>query len=959
MMPAPVRTLRAARNRRFNLKLFTPALLIATMGFGSAILAQPSAPAGSAEQGQSIGQLEPVFLPFDQRPLPRVDAEDAADRYRQLFRDSDQPEIRIDALNRLEALTGGSGRPTAGVQPDISIAEMQAMQNEALGSYERILEQGRYSGRLDELIYQMAKAYALVGETDQSNERLRQLIGLYPNSQYVPEAHFRLGEAQFSAGEYPEAVASYRKVLSSDAPQALKSRALYMMGWSQFQAGNYQEAGRTFIEVLDSQAEPTDNFSKIPPGSAELIDDTFRILALMTAENGGLPALDSLLAYTGTRDYEFLLYDRLADYYAVRDNPEDSDAVSLAFIRKPGKHPQDPAFYVQRIELWRAMGDATRAEAATDDFIARYLRPADWRGMSSRYREEWVERTRRLADIHYDRGSNQAGNRSPAVGAADFARAAELYEALAARQRENIELYRLAGDAWLQAQRYMAAKEAFRKAGYPDEIHRLDADTADAAWASLTLSAQALDGEIPLDVTLDETMAEIRWYATSYPVDKRLPQVQASLANHLLEADRPRDASDYARAVIAFGESEPGPRLSAQLVLGQVAMDEQDYASAELAWRAANEIQAQYPSVRLPAEDQKRLENQLATAIYRQGEEADRRGLFELAVSNFLRVGDVAPGSPIAIKAEFDAANALLRSDRWLEAIDLLRRFRKEHSSHPLTAGISDKLVLAYTSSQQPDLAAEELMATSRNANGTVNWDRRLRAAELYDAAGATDERNSLYRQYLKTTPVASSADQHVRLQTFRHRLIESGAAAPDTRETLVSAEFSSEWHSETTLAWTAQYALELGSEAQRDYESIALTAPLDRSLSRKQKAMEKARTRFGQVDQIGDATQKSESLFRQGELYRELASAIMASERPRDLNELELMQYDILIEEQAFPFEEEAIKLHDRNHRRLLEAGYDQWIGNSISTLATMFPGRYQRQLRWQSWPAEAESDS
>ena len=49
-------------------------------------------------------------------------------------------------------------------------------------------------------------------------------------------------------------------------------------------------------------------------------------------------------------------------------------------------------------------------------------------------------------------------------------------------------------------------------------------------------------------------------------------------------------------------------------------------------------------------------------------------------------------------------------------------------------------------------------------------------------------------------------------------------------------------------------------------------------------------------------------------ELYHALSKDLYASERPAELNTDELEQYDILLEEQAFPFEEEAIELHEKN---------------------------------------------
>ena len=84
-----------------------------------------------------------------------------------------------------------------------------------------------------------------------------------------------------------------------------------------------------------------------------------------------------------------------------------------------------------------------------------------------------------------------------------------------------------------------------------------------------------------------------------------------------------------------------------------------------------------------------------------------------------------------------------------------------------------------------------------------------------------------------------------------------------------------------------------------------------------------------------------------------------MASEVPAELNDMETMQYQMLLEEEAFPLEERAMALHARNHQRITGQGYDQWIARSLEALAGMHPGRYQRELRWMSWNMEGNDDA
>jgi hypothetical protein len=135
----------------------------------------------------------------------------------------------------------------------------------------------------------------------------------------------------------------------------------------------------------------------------------------------------------------------------------------------------------------------------------------------------------------------------------------------------------------------------------------------------------------------------------------------------------------------------------------------------------------------------------------------------------------------------------------------------------------------------------------------------------------------------------------------------------------------------------------------------VPLQHPLGPSLQKKQQALEAARSRLLQAEQLDGEALGSEILYRRAELYRVMAEDLMASEAPAELNELETMQYQMLLEEEAYPFEEKAIKLHARNHQRLAEGVFDQWVEQSLQVLAKLFPGRYERDVRWMTWNEES----
>jgi hypothetical protein len=101
----------------------------------------------------------------------------------------------------------------------------------------------------------------------------------------------------------------------------------------------------------------------------------------------------------------------------------------------------------------------------------------------------------------------------------------------------------------------------------------------------------------------------------------------------------------------------------------------------------------------------------------------------------------------------------------------------------------------------------------------------------------------------------------------------------------------------------------------------------------------------LGAAAAYGVAEVTTESAFRMAELYRGMATALLESARPPGLDAETLEQYEMLLEEQAFPFEEDAIAIHEANAARARDGLYDQWVIGSFEVLAELVPARWNRQ--------------
>jgi len=163
-------------------------------------------------------------------------------------------------------------------------------------------------------------------------------------------------------------------------------------------------------------------------------------------------------------------------------------------------------------------------------------------------------------------------------------------------------------------------------------------------------------------------------------------------------------------------------------------------------------------------------------------------------------------------------------------------------------------------------------------------------------------------------------------------------------KDIIVADRSAGSARTDRSRALAAKATLTLAAPVRDEFVRIKLVVPLKKSLAEKRKAMEAALKAYADAAdyQVADVT--TAATFESAELYRQLGKDLMSSERPRNLSKDELEQYDVLLEEQAFPFEEKAIKLHEVNTARTRDGTYDEWVQKSFAALAQLNPGRYAK---------------
>ncbi len=922
--------------------------------------------------GPTLADLPAQPIAAEPEPVPLTSLDQIEDSYLAALEVAQDPNVRHQILVRLADIEMARSETA-----QVDATEQRAFFTDAITMYEQLIaanaqrEGPQAAANNERLMYQLSKAYALDGQIEESNAVLDNLVTDFPESAFAAEADFRRAELAFSNADYATAELLYAKVMAAGDDTPFYTNAVYMNGWSQFKQNDYRKSIRSFTEVLDRTLGDSDSFDGLSNSQTNLAKDTLRILSIVFSYLDGAETITEVYNSLGQRAYQYMLYANLGELYFEQDRFRDSADTYLHYVEEFPNTEQSPAFSVKAIEMYEQGGFPSLVLPAKEDFIRLYGAYSDyWKArdeekrkalepylktylveLSSYYHAEGQALEQANTQYQQALAAGEKPKKQPEAPQPNFLRAAELYGEYTftfPQDPTTPEMTFLQGEAFYSAQRLPEAVEKFDQVAY----QYLDPKRgADAGYNSIlilgelvTLTAGSEDAEVQ--------QTHLRWqgqkidsainFSDYYSTDPRAVPVLTKAAQELFEQQELARAATIAQRLTEWQPPQSAElQKTAWLILAHARFDLEQYAEAEWAYREL--------LTRLPANDPQRAEitDRIAASMYRQAEfqlaTGDRAGATVLLLS----IRDVAPSSEIAATATYDAINHMIDMGDWQGAERELDYFKANYPNHELANTLTPKYALVYQESAQWGKAAGILSALALSGDPEAQRTSLYLAAELYERSGDLEQAIEHYRKYAHTYPepfdIATEARYHMVLlyeQTnepqkkdfWLRKLIEEDAKAG----------------SESTLRSRSLATMAMAKFANDEFETfsaIRLTLPIKKSMKRKKEAMDSALAYYKDIMDSGIAEYVTEANHRIAEIYATLSRDLMDSQRPAGLDMLALEQYEILLEEQAYPFEEKAIGLYEANTARTQKGVYDDWVKASFADLAKILPARYGKQ--------------
>src|SRR5947199_3690917 len=819
---------------------------------------------------------------------------------------------------------------------------------EAIALYNRLLTEYPSYKDSDQVLYQMARAYDELGRTKEAIATMERLIRANPHSAHLDEVQFRRGEYFFTRRRFRDAESAYSGIVKLGTASEFYELALYKLGWTFYKQDFYEEALQKYIALLDYKVSIGYDFDQTHDEDDDRrVADTFRVISLSFSNLGGPETMQEYFSKFGNRSYEDRVYSNLGEHYLSKLRYDDAAKTYKAFVTLYPFHRSAPRFGMRVVETFTQGGFPKLVLESKREFASKYgLKSEYWRHFKPEESPEVLAYLKtNLKDLatHYHAQYQNANEADEKL--ANYREASQWYGAYLESFPKEADSppvnYQLA-DLFLENKDFGEAARQYDRTAYGYAPHP---QSAAAGYAAIYAYREQLKvaGKEQQDAVKHDTVASSLKFADAFPQDEHAAAVLGAAADDLYELKNYKAAIEADQRVIDnYPNAEAAIRRSAWIVVAHGSFELAEYSQAEHAYAEVLKVTPQGDESRASFVDN------LAASIYKQGEIANEAQDYRAAADNFLRIRSAAPTSSVRATAEYDAGAALIRLEDWKAAVEVLEAFRSTFPEHKLQLEATKQIAYAYRQSGQLSHAAGEYdRIASQSDDPALRSEALLDAGDLYSQSNSRDRALDAYIRYVKEFP----KPVETAIET-RFKIAEMYKAAHDQPlyhqqlEEMVRADAGAGTErTGRTRTIAARSALVLAEKLYGDFVVVKLRQPFETSLQDKKQRMDATIAALGRLVNYEIAEVTAAATYYMAEAYSNFSRSLLESERPADLKPEDLEEFKNNLDEAAFPFEEKAINVHEKN-MELLHAGvFNSWIEKSLSRRTELMPGRYAKR--------------
>ncbi len=878
-----------------------------------------------------------------------------------LFKDDELKEQIERRIADVYMIEGGDAQLKAEPQ--------KSYYTEAIKNYQSILEKYPNSPDNADVLYQLARAYDMEGNSEQAMKMLTQLTQYHPDYENNGEAHFRMGDIYFSRKEYRNAEREFKIVGLYQDPK-LQLYARYMLGWANYKQLDYAEALDAFADVLNQLIVKSRSSEALSKTEKPLIQDTIHSMSLALSKFGGAETIDKISALKG-KEHVWMVYSSLGDYYLEKERFEDSASTYRLYVSKFNYAQKAPELHHKLIQTYIKGGFPLLALQEKESYVEYYGLESDYVKNIGHLREDvrghlktYIEE---LAQHYHSLGQNSQGaiakldeltppddsvlkKRAEFVEAEQksFNRAAHFYSEYLKtfpNDEKTGEITYLRAEVLFQAKRFDEAITDYENVAYlinDASGKQYEASAGYAAIISYQKFIESTQNKSQASEWQAKAVESMLRFATKFHNDKRSPTVLTNAAEYLFTLNEFERALQVAGDLILKNPSLDNTlKKTAYGIMAHSNFKLERYQAAE------DNYLNQRVLVSQDSEEYEKITERLATAIYKKSEELIAEQKSDIAIEQLLKITQLAPESTVRVVAQYDATRLLLTAERWPEAIKQLTQLISLFPEYEAAQDFKRKLAFAYEKNEDWVLAGEHYLKLSNtDPKDEVRRDSLFLSAKMHKKSKNYDTAIRLFKKYARTyeQPFAVRMEARFNLADLYEKTDEVSKQLFWLRRIIDGDAKGGEQRSPRSR-WLGAWAnVKYGDYFAYEFERRKLRLPLAKSLPKKNEALKNAAERYQMAAEYGILEFVTMTSVKIANLYQRLVDELRQSPNPASFSAEEIIAYREIIEEQATPLMETVMELHEGNVIRAWEGEYNEWIEKSFIAMRSLNPARFAK---------------
>jgi tetratricopeptide (TPR) repeat protein len=831
---------------------------------------------------------------------------------------------------------------------------------DAIDSYIDILEKYPNSPDNAEVLYQLAKAYDIEGQTKNARQMLERLVNRHPYYPNLPEVHFRLGDLYFNNAKYNKAEQAYRKTTQAKTSKLLLN-SHYMLAWTLYKQGVYHKSLNHFSYVLNDLLTAELSGRKLNNIEKPLVKDTLHSMSLALVNLGGASAIEDIDLLQG-KAFVWRVYADLADFYIQKSRYDDTAVTYRNFI---AMYPMDEraAVFNQRLINAYVKGAFPKLVLSEkESYSDRYASDSKYYATHvSLQKEIKVNLKNYYAQLaaHFHSQGQQAlkkYEKNPkhvhlsTIAGQSLTQAADFYDRyliLFPNDNAVTELRYKKADAHFENKQYVASAQDYNVVAYSKGRYKLTNKAAYAGIIALNLYVDELTEKNADKETLDKWQAaslqSMLKFSKVFHNDKRSISVLTNAAQAMFALNQYDRAIEVATSLIKkTAKLNVNLKKTAYGILGHSYFKKGQYQHAQ------NNYLAQRKLVKKASSDYVQISEQVAASIFKKAEQLKAKNKPKLAINELLSIKHLAGQSKIRVLAQYDAASMLLAAKEWERAIKELKQLEKTFVKHELAAQFPRKLAFAYEQKKDWVKSAQAYSDLSKeDKSPKVRQEAMFIAAGLFEKMGQDKRAIEFFRDYAHKyeKPFDNRMEARFRLASLYEKGGDKTRQLFWLRRVIAGNDTAGDTSTDRSR-WLAAWANgKYGDYFAWEFTRRKLRLPIENSMLKKNQYLGDATARYEMAAAYGILEFTSMASYKIADLYEHFGVELNSAPVPEGLSEQDLVLYQAIMTEQSEPFTTLAAVIYQSNVDLSWQGHFNDWIVKSFDAMKRLSPARFDKE--------------